>query len=137
MEAGRKRVTVTSPCASCGAEPPASISLGCVCVCTCERARVSVSENPPTAGMETSLVMHLPLLVAADSLGHPYIGRVCRLLPIVHPSHSARPPLSSALSFPPSSILHPPPEARLKRQEGTVRVHFKQENTKNRPSQKS
>lgn len=82
--------------------------------CTCECAHVSVSENPPTAGMETSLVMHLPLLVAADSPGHPYIGRVCRLLPIVHPSHSARPPLSSALSFPPSSVLHPPPRGKTK-----------------------
>lgn len=83
---------------------------------------LSVSENLPAARMETQLVMHLPLLVAGDSLGHPYIARVCRLLPIVHPSHSARPPPSSALSLPPSSTL--PLRQWLQLQKDTVKAYF-------------
>lgn len=60
--------------------------------------------------MEMSLVMHLPLPVVPDSPSHPCIARVCRLLPIVHPSHSAH---RASILLPQLSFM-PPPETKTK-----------------------
>lgn len=95
-----KRVTVITPCAWCGAKPLASINLdACVCARVHVRVCVTERESPASAGMEMSLVMHLPLSLVPDSLSHPCIAHVCRLLPILHPS----------LSLLPTSLLHPQP----------------------------
>lgn len=68
------------------------------CACVCQ------SENPPSAGMEMSLVMHLPATVVPDNLSHPCIARVCHLHTILHPS----------LSVHPTSILHPQPPSETR-----------------------
>ena len=56
--------------------------------------------------METSLVMHLPPSLVPDSLSHPCIAHVCRLLTILHPS------LSLSVFIPTASVLHPRPSLR-------------------------
>lgn len=73
--------------------------LGRMCLCACARVCATERECPASAGMEMSLVMHLPLSLVPDSPSHPCIAHVCRLLPILHPS----------LSLLPTSILHPQP----------------------------
>lgn len=49
-----------------------------------------------SSGIEMSLIMHLPPRLVPDSQSHPCIGRVCRPLPIPHPSPSN--PLSTLRS---------------------------------------
>lgn len=77
--------------------------LRCMCLCMYACVCVWQRESPVSAGMEMSLVMHLPLSLVPDSLSHPCIAHVCRLLPILHPS----------LSVHPTSSLHPHPTPSL------------------------
>ena len=94
------------PVPGVGPKPLASINSD-ACVRAGERVCAWRSESPASAGMEMSLVMHLPPSLVPDSLSRPCIAHVCRLLPVLHPSLSVFIPTASVLHPQPS--LHPSP----------------------------
>lgn len=79
----------------------------------------------PSAGMEMSLVMHLPMLAVPDSPGHPCFAHFCHLLPPLHPSLSLCSPTSSLHCPPSASPLSPPSDTKTKLTGGYNRTSVK------------
>ena len=110
---GKKGWQSLPPVPGVGPKPLASINSD-ACVRAGERVCAWRSESPASAGMEMSLVMHLPPSLVPDSLSRPCIAHVCRLLPVLHPSLSVFIPTASVLHPQPS--LHPlPAETKTKK----------------------